>query len=48
MRFPRATLQLRRAQVVLMLAVLLPTIMMTATGIVLIRSEEHTSELQSL
>ncbi|HZJ63830.1 MAG TPA: HAMP domain-containing sensor histidine kinase, partial [Kofleriaceae bacterium] len=36
MRFPRATLQLRRAQVVLMLAVLLPTIMMTAVGIVLI------------
>src|SRR5262245_7114203 len=35
-RFPRATLQLRRAQVVLMLAVLMPTIMMTAVGIVLI------------
>jgi two-component system phosphate regulon sensor histidine kinase PhoR len=35
-RFPRANLQLRRAQVVLMLAVLLPTIMMTAVGIVLI------------
>jgi two-component system phosphate regulon sensor histidine kinase PhoR len=35
-RFPRATLQLRRAQVVLLLAVLLPTIMMTAVGIVLL------------
>ena len=36
MRFPRANLQLRRAQVVLMLAVLLPTIMMTVVGIVLL------------
>jgi two-component system phosphate regulon sensor histidine kinase PhoR len=35
-RFPRAYLQLRRAQVVLMLAVLLPTIMMAAVGIVLL------------
>jgi two-component system phosphate regulon sensor histidine kinase PhoR len=35
-RFPRANLQLRRAQVVLMLAVLLPTIMMTVVGIVLL------------
>jgi two-component system phosphate regulon sensor histidine kinase PhoR len=35
-RFPRANLQLRRAQVVLGLAVLLPTIMMTAVGIVLL------------
>jgi two-component system phosphate regulon sensor histidine kinase PhoR len=35
-RFPRATLQLRRAQVVLMLTVLLPTIMMTVVGIVLL------------
>ena len=36
MRFPRANLQLRRAQVVLGLAVLLPTIMMAAVGIVLL------------
>ena len=36
MRFPRAYLQLRRAQVVLMLAVLLPTIMMIAVGVVLL------------
>src|SRR5512140_262434 len=35
-RSQRANLQLRRAQVVLMLAVLLPTIMMTAVGIVLV------------
>jgi two-component system phosphate regulon sensor histidine kinase PhoR len=35
-RSPRANLQLRRAQVVLMLAVLLPTIMMTVVGIVLL------------
>ncbi len=33
MRFPPANLQLRRAQLVLMLAVLLPTIAMTAIGI---------------
>ncbi|HEX3483114.1 MAG TPA: ATP-binding protein [Kofleriaceae bacterium] len=36
MRFPRANLQLRRAQVVLMLAVLLPTIAMIAVGVVLL------------
>jgi two-component system phosphate regulon sensor histidine kinase PhoR len=35
-RFQRVNLQLRRAQVVLMLAVLLPTIMMTVVGIVLL------------
>jgi two-component system, OmpR family, phosphate regulon sensor histidine kinase PhoR len=35
-RFPRANLQLHRAQVVLMLAVLLPTIMMTVVGVVLL------------
>jgi two-component system, OmpR family, phosphate regulon sensor histidine kinase PhoR len=35
-RFQRANLQLRRAQVVLMLAVLLPTLMMTVVGIVLL------------
>jgi len=36
MRFPRASLQLRRAQVVLLLAVLLPTIAMIAVGVVLL------------
>ena len=36
MRFPPANLQLRRAQLVLMLAVLLPTIAMTGVGIVLL------------
>src|ERR1041384_1033382 len=36
MRFPRANLQLRRAQVILLLAVLMPTIMMAAVGIVLL------------
>jgi two-component system phosphate regulon sensor histidine kinase PhoR len=36
MRFPPANLQLRRAQLVLMLATLLPTVMMTAVGIVLL------------
>jgi two-component system phosphate regulon sensor histidine kinase PhoR len=35
-RFPPANLQLRRAQVVLMLAVLLPTVAMTGIGILLI------------
>jgi two-component system, OmpR family, phosphate regulon sensor histidine kinase PhoR len=35
-RFQRANLQLRRAQVVLMLAVLMPTILMTVVGIVLL------------
>jgi two-component system, OmpR family, phosphate regulon sensor histidine kinase PhoR len=35
-RFPPANLQLRRAQLVLMLATLLPTVAMTAVGIVLI------------
>ncbi|MBC7974556.1 MAG: HAMP domain-containing histidine kinase [Myxococcales bacterium] len=36
MRSQRANLQLRRAQIVLMLAVLLPTILMTVVGIVLL------------
>jgi two-component system phosphate regulon sensor histidine kinase PhoR len=36
MRFPRANLQLHRAQVVLLLTVLLPTIAMTVVGIVLL------------
>jgi two-component system phosphate regulon sensor histidine kinase PhoR len=35
-RFPPANLQLRRAQLVFMLAVLVPTIMMTAIGIILL------------
>ena len=33
MRFPPANIQLRRAQLVLMLVVLVPTVLMTATGI---------------
>jgi two-component system, OmpR family, phosphate regulon sensor histidine kinase PhoR len=36
MRFPPANLQLRRAQLVLMLVVLVPTVMMTAVGFVLL------------
>lgn len=36
MRFPPANMQLRRAQLVLMLAVLLPTIAMAAVGIILL------------
>jgi len=36
MRFPPANLQLRRAQLVLMLATLLPTVAMTGVGIVLL------------
>jgi two-component system phosphate regulon sensor histidine kinase PhoR len=36
MRFPRANLQLHRAQVVLMLAVAMPTVMMIAVGVVLL------------
>ncbi len=36
MRFPPANMQLRRAQLVLMLAALLPTVMMTAVGIILL------------
>jgi two-component system phosphate regulon sensor histidine kinase PhoR len=35
-RFPPANLQLRRAQLVLMLAVLVPTVMMTGIGIILL------------
>jgi len=35
-RFPPANMQLRRAQLVLMLAVLVPTVMMTAIGIILL------------
>ncbi len=36
MRFPPANMQLRRAQLVLMLAVLVPTVLMTGVGIVLL------------
>nr|HEX4314951.1 ATP-binding protein [Kofleriaceae bacterium] len=36
MRFPPANMQLRRAQLVLMLAVLVPTIMMTGVGVVML------------
>ncbi len=36
MRFPPANVQLRRAQLVLMLAVLIPTVLMTAVGILLL------------
>lgn len=36
MRFPRAVVQLRRAQLILMLAVLVPTILMTGIGILLL------------
>ena len=36
MRFPPANVQLRRAQLVLMLAVLIPTVLMTGVGILLL------------
>ena len=36
MRFPPAIMQLRRAQLILMLVVLVPTILMTMLGIVLL------------
>ncbi len=36
MQFPPANIQLRRAQLVLMLAVLVPTVMMTSIGILLL------------
>lgn len=36
MRFPPAIIQLRRAQVILMLAVLVPTVLMTALGVILL------------
>lgn len=47
MRFPPANMQLRRAQLVLMLAVLLPTIAMTAIGILLIVLGASTTTLIS-
>ncbi len=36
MRFPPATIQLRRAQLILMLVALIPTLLMTAVGIILL------------
>lgn len=39
MRFPPANMQLRRAQLVLMIAVLVPTVMMSAIGIILLAME---------
>lgn len=47
MRFPPANMQLRRAQLVLMLAVLLPTVMMTGVGIVLLVLGKTTTTLIS-
>ncbi len=45
MRFPPANLQLRRAQLVLMLATLLPTIAMTGVGVILLVTGQSTSTL---
>ncbi len=45
MRFPPANIQLRRAQLVLMLAVLLPTIAMTGVGIVLLALMSSTTTI---
>ncbi|MDX2092901.1 MAG: HAMP domain-containing sensor histidine kinase [Kofleriaceae bacterium] len=47
MRFPPANMQLRRAQLVLMLAVLLPTVAMTGVGIVLLIVGASTTTLIS-
>ncbi|HEY3806341.1 MAG TPA: ATP-binding protein [Kofleriaceae bacterium] len=47
MRFPPANLQLRRAQLVLMLATLLPTVAMTGVGIVLLVIGHSTGTLIS-
>jgi len=44
-RFPPANLQLRRAQLVLMLATLLPTIAMTGVGVILLVTGQSTSTL---
>jgi two-component system phosphate regulon sensor histidine kinase PhoR len=47
-RFPPANIQLRRAQLVLMLVVLVPTVLMTATGILqLVLSSSQTSVVVS-
>ena len=45
MRFPPANMQLRRAQLVLMLAILVPTILMTSIGIVLLAVGSTTTTL---
>ncbi|MGE3545442.1 MAG: sensor histidine kinase [Kofleriaceae bacterium] len=45
MRFPPANLQLRRAQLVLMLAVLIPTVMMTGVGIALLATGRNATTL---
>lgn len=45
MRFPPANLQLRRAQLVLMLATLLPTIAMSAISVVLLITDQSTTVL---
>ncbi|HEY4056918.1 MAG TPA: HAMP domain-containing sensor histidine kinase [Kofleriaceae bacterium] len=45
MRFPPANMQLRRAQLVLMLAVLMPTVAMTGVGIVLLVSGHNTTSI---
>jgi two-component system phosphate regulon sensor histidine kinase PhoR len=44
-KFPPANLQLRRAQLVLMLAALLPTVAMTAVGILLLALHSSTTSL---
>jgi len=46
-RFPPANLQLRRAQLVLMLAVLVPTVAMTGIGVILLVMGQSTSTLIS-
>lgn len=47
MRFPPATVHLRRAQLTLMLAVLIPTVLMAAVGIVLAAISEDITSLAS-
>ncbi|KAB2897462.1 MAG: DUF1211 domain-containing protein, partial [Kofleriaceae bacterium] len=42
MRFPPAIIQLRRAQLVLMLAVLVPTILLTALGVIMLATGSST------
>src|SRR5262245_13439795 len=46
-RFPPANIQLRRAQLILMLVVLVPTIMMTAVGIIMLALGESMPTLIS-
>lgn len=43
MRFPPASVQLRRAQLILMLVVLIPTVLLTVIGLVLLVSGEGTA-----